>query len=304
MGDRTDRASSMVVDLVRRCHFPPPATPYRCGVSGGADSMALLILATTAGLRVTAVHVDHGLRPGSSVEAEVVASAAERFGASFESHRIELEDGPNLEARARHARRAVLGATAATAHTADDQAETVLINLLRGTGLDGLCGMVADWRHPLLALRRSETTALCAEVGVKTVVDPMNEDPRFVRVRVRHELLPLASEIAGRDLVPLLVRQAEALADDAAILEAVADLVDPEDGRALASAPTPVARRAVRQWLTEPGQYPPSRAAVERVLEVARQVRVATELPGGRRVARTDGRLRIAEPGRSGTVAP
>ncbi len=111
-----------------------------CGVSGGADSLALLVLAVAAGCAVTAVHVDHGLRPGSAAEAEVVAGAARRFGASFRSERVDLGDGPNLEARARRARREALGPGAATGHTMDDQAETVLANLLRGSGVHGLAG--------------------------------------------------------------------------------------------------------------------------------------------------------------------
>ena len=161
--------------LLDRCTFPPSGSALTCGVSGGADSLALLALATEAGCRVTAVHVDHGLRPGSAAEADVVAEAAERFGARFDSVRLELVDGPNLEERARTARHRALGANAATGHTADDQAETVLANLLRGAGVDGLAGMRAGARHPILALRRSETVALCAQLGLVTVIDFFEE---------------------------------------------------------------------------------------------------------------------------------
>jgi len=280
--------------LLDRCRFPPPGTPLNCGVSGGADSLALLALATEAGCRVTAVHVDHGLRPGSRAEAAVVADAAHRFGAAFQSVRLELVDGPNLEERARTARRRALGADAATGHTADDQAETVLANLLRGAGVDGLAGMRAGTRHPILALRRSETVALCAHLGLVPVVDPSNEDPRFLRNRIRHELIPLCSTLAGRDLVPVLARQAELLAGDADVLAALSELVDPTDARALAAAPEPVARRAVRSWLRGDAEHPPSLAAVERVLAVARGQARAAELPGGRRVARSGGRLSMS----------
>jgi tRNA(Ile)-lysidine synthase len=262
-----------------------------CGVSGGADSLALLILATEVGCRVTAVHVDHGLRPGSATEADVVAEAAARFGAGFESVRVELADGPNLEARARAARHDALGADAATGHTADDQAETVLANLLRGAGVDGLAGMRAGPRHPILALRRAETEALCAHRGLEPIVDPSNRDPRFLRNQIRHELLPLCSALARRDLVPVLARQAEVMAGDADLLAALSELVDPTDGRALADAPESAGRRAVRSWLRGDSEHPPSLAAIDRVLSVARGEARATEVPGGRRVSRSGGRL-------------
>jgi tRNA(Ile)-lysidine synthase len=281
--------------LLARCTFPPPGTPLVCGVSGGPDSLALLVLAVASGCEVTAVHVDHGLRAGSAEEAEVVAAAAGRFGAGFVSRRVELTDGPNLEARAREARLDALGPGAATGHTADDQAETVLTNLLRGAGVDGLAAMRPGPTHPLLALRRAETAALCDRLGLLPVRDPSNEDPRFVRTRVRSELLPLCSAIAGRDVVPVLARQAEILTGDADALAALASLVDPADRRALSGAPEPVARRAVRAWLTGEGPYPPPADAVERVLEVARAERLATEVAGGRRVSRKEGRLVLGE---------
>src|SRR5205823_5327540 len=141
-------------------------TPVTCGVSGGADSLSLLVLAVAAGCPVTAVHVDHGMRPGSANEAAVVADAATRFGAEFRSERVQVDPGSNLEARARAARSAVLPADCLLGHTADDQAETVLLNLLRGAGVEGLAGIRADVRHPILGLRRHETHDLCARLGL------------------------------------------------------------------------------------------------------------------------------------------
>jgi len=155
-------AGSLVPDLLSRCTFPPPGSVLPCGVSGGADSLALLVLATAAGCVVTAWHVDHGLRPGSDVEADVVAAAAAQFGAGFEERLVAVEPGPNLEARAREARFGALPPDVATGHTMDDQAETVLVNVLRGAGPDGLSGMAPGARHPLLGLRRAETHALCS----------------------------------------------------------------------------------------------------------------------------------------------
>jgi tRNA(Ile)-lysidine synthase len=298
----------LIESLLERCRFPDADTPLVCGVSGGADSLALLVLAIAAGCRVTAVHVDHGLRPGSAAEARVVAAAARRFGASFRSERVAVGAGPNLEARAREARRQVLGAEAATGHTADDQAETVMVNLLRGAGVSGLAGMRAGPRHPLLALRRAETEGLCRRLDLDPVHDPTNTDPRFVRNRVRHELLPLCADIAGRDVVPLLARQAGVLAADADLLDSLADLIEPEDATALASAPDAVGRRSVRNWLAGADGHPPPLDAVERVLEVARHRRLATEVPGGLRVGRRQGRLSVStaerDPGAPSRGAP
>ncbi len=296
-----------MAELLGRCTFPPPGDPLVCAVSGGPDSLALLVLATAAGCRVTAVHVDHGLREGSAAEAGVVAGAAARFGAAFRSERVRLSDGPNLEARARAARRRVIGPGAATGHTADDQAETVLVNLLRGSGVNGLAAMRAGPIHPILGLRRAETAELCDHLGLTPVRDPSNDEERFVRNRVRAELLPLCSAIAGRDIVPVLARQAGVLAGDADLLDRMGDQIDPTDAAAVAAAPGPLARRTVRRWLTAAGPHPPPLGAVDRVLEVARLERRATEVPGGLRVTRSAGRLSIAtvgSVGRSGTVAP
>ena len=289
----------LIADLVGRCVFPAAGTPLVCAVSGGADSLALLVLATAAGCEVTAVHVDHGLRPGSAAEADVVASAADRYGAAFRSERVVVADGSNLEARARAARFGVLGPDAASGHTADDQAETVLVNLLRGAGVDGLAAMRAGTRHPLLAIRRAETVALCRQQGLEPVCDPSNDDPRFLRNRIRAELVPLCSELAGRDVVPVLARQAGLLAGDAEVLATVAALVDPTDAKAVAAAPEAVSRRTIREWLTGDSGYPPSLDAIDRVLEVARGVRRAAEVAGGARVARSGGQLSLTPSMRS-----
>lgn len=282
---------------MERCTFPPVGERLTVGVSGGADSLALLVLATVAGCEVTAVHVDHGLRDGSAAEASVVADEASRYGAAFRSVSVDVPDGPDLEARARQARWEALGPGAATGHTLDDRAETVLINLLRGAGTTGLSSLRPGPRHPILALRRAETQALCEAEGLTPVVDPSNDDPRFLRNRVRHEVLPLLVEVAGRDLVPVLARQAGLLADDADLIAGLAGGLDPTDARSLSAAPLPLARAAVRAWLrpTADGQ-PPGAAAVERVLAVARGEAVATEVAGGWSVRRSAQRLTLAPP--------
>lgn len=268
-------------------------TEVSLAVSGGADSLALLALAVHRGCRVTAYHVDHGLRPGSAAEADVVASTAARLGAKFEALSVRVAPGPNLEARARAARYGALPADVLTGHTADDQAETVLLNLLRGAALDGLAGFRPD-RRPLRRLRRAETRALCAALDLAPVDDPTNANPAHRRNRVRHELLPLLDAVADRDVVPVLARQADLLRDDAALLEALAAELDPTDATALAAAPVALARRAVRSWLRAGDeQHPPDGATVERVLAVARGEATGTDVGGGRVVRRTRGRLRL-----------
>lgn len=283
--------------LLARCTFPPPGTPLHCAVSGGPDSTALLVLAVAGGCSARAVHVDHGLRPGSAAEAGHVAALAERLGAGFEAVAAPVGEGPNLEARARAARHGALPPGACFGHTADDQAETILLNLMRGAALDGLGGMQPGWRRPILGLRRAETQALCRHLGLDVLVDPSNADRRFLRNRVRHELVPLLAELSGRDPVPVLCRQAGHLRAATAVLERQADGLDPTDARGLAAAPPAVAAVALRRWLRAAGGgHPPDSASVDRVLAVARGQARAAELVGGARVARTAGRLRI-EPG-------
>lgn len=287
-------SSELIVDLLGRCRFPAPGTEVTCAVSGGADSLALLVLAVAADTVVTAVHVDHGSRAGSHVEADLVAEVAERYGAHFRSESVTVPPGPNFEARARAARYGVLPDDVLTGHTADDQAETALLNLMRGAALDGLAGMRLENR-PLLNLRRHETEALCDHLGIEPFEDPTNTDPRFRRNRVRHELLPLLDEIAERDVVPVLARQAELLRDVVNHLEAEARELDPTDARAVAAAPRPVARIAIRRWIAGVAghEHPVDSAAVQRVLDVAEGQRRAADVVGPWEVRRTESRLRL-----------
>jgi tRNA(Ile)-lysidine synthase len=281
--------SVLASGLAARANFPL-SHHLHCAVSGGADSLALLLLACRTESPITAWHVDHSLRTDSSREAGFVKEVADDLGVRFESRTVRIELGANLEARAREARYGVLPPDVLTGHTADDQAETVLINLLRGSGTAGLSGMRRD-RRPLLRLRRLETNALCDELGLVPLRDPMNEDDRFQRVRVRHELLGLLVDIAKRDVVELLTRQADVMRDDDDLLEELAAMIDVEDAKALAVAPVALARRAVRQWLANP--LPPDAATVERVLAVARGDAIACEVGHGREVRRSQQRLGI-----------
>ena len=272
-----------------QCTFPSNG-PIHCAVSGGADSSALLILASMTGEEVIAHHVDHGLRPNSSIESDRVARLANQVGAKFRSVAVSLEEGPNLEARARSARFDALPDDVLTGHTADDQAETIILHLLRGGGPDALAGM-GDEHHPIIKLRRADTESVCQIFEWTPVEDPTNEDPRFRRNRVRHEVLPLLNEVAERDVVPLLIRAGEIADKDADFLDRLAQEIDVTDAAALASAPIALARRSIRAWLR--GEHPPDLASVERVLQVARGEALGTEITGGRSVRRTNGKLRL-----------
>jgi len=275
--------------LLQNCTFPSSGTLH-CAVSGGADSSALLILASLTGSPVIAYHVDHGIRPNGSAERDRVSELADRVNAGFEALTLELKDGPNLEARARTARFAALPQTVLTGHTSDDQAETILLHLLRGGGLDASAGM-RQKHHPLLTLRRADTERICDLFGWEPVNDPTNTDPRFRRNRVSNEVIPLLNDINERDVVPLLTRAGKVAQNDRDFLDELAEEIDPTDAASLTAAPLPLARRAIRKWLRE--EHPPDFASVERVLEVARGEILGTEVTGGRSVRRTGGTLRI-----------
>jgi tRNA(Ile)-lysidine synthase len=207
--------------------------------------------------------------------------------------------GPNLEARARDARRGVLPTGSLTGHTMDDQAETVLLNLLRGSGLDGLAGMSGSTK-PLLGLRRAEVHALVEAAGVGVVADRSNYDLTMRRNLLRARILPELNRVAGRDLVPVLARQASLARADAEFLDdaAKAAVPDPTDVAALLAAPLALRRRRLRdlaRGADGDGSHPPSASEVDRIDAVVRGEAVATELAGGRRVARREGRLRLDE---------
>jgi tRNA(Ile)-lysidine synthase len=232
--------------------------PVVVGCSGGADSVALLALAADAGLAPIAVHVDHALRAGSGGEAAAVGAVAARLGGEVRAVRAPVTAGPNLEARAREARYEALerarveldAAVVLVGHTTDDQAETVLLNVLRGSAGSGLAGMAPRHGHvvrPLLGYRREQTRALCEALGLSVLTDPMNDDRAFRRVAIRHDVLPMLSALAERDLVPVLARQADILRSESEYLDALATRAwpdaDPPSARALAELPLPLARR-------------------------------------------------------------
>ena len=232
-------------ELLSRCTFPPAASELVCAVSGGAG------LPCAAGPR-DGRRVPRNRRPCGPRASPGVADRRPRWsrvpprvgsGPNFVPRGWRCHLVPTSRPGPRMARRGVLPAGTATGHTMDDQAETVFLNLLRGAGLDGLAAMRRGFHHPLLPVRRSETRAICLNEGLEPVEDPTNQDPRFLRNRVRHDLLPLCSQIAGRDVVPILARQAGVFAAEADLLDELAAEVDVSDAAALNAAPCR-ARRA------------------------------------------------------------
>jgi len=185
-----------------------PKGPIGIAVSGGPDSIALLLLAAAARPgRIEAATIDHALRPGARAEAEMVADLCRTMGVPHAILTARWEQTPEtaIQERARGERYRLLGYWAeerwlsaiATAHHAEDQAETLLMRLARGAGVKGLASMrargIAPGAHvrlvrPLLGWRHSELEQMCADAGVTPAHDPSNDDERFERVRIRHAL--------------------------------------------------------------------------------------------------------------------
>ncbi|MGW5359177.1 tRNA lysidine(34) synthetase TilS [Actinopolymorpha pittospori] len=219
-----------------------PGSRILVACSGGADSTALAAAtafeAPRAGFQAGAVTVDHGLQPGSDERARAVADILRGLGLRpVEAVRVDVTGGGGPEAAARRARYTALdeaadrlGACAVLlGHTRDDQAETVLLGLARGSGARSLAGMPprsvrgGRYRRPLLALTRSTTEAACEAEGLRPWADPHNSDPSYARSRVRHQVLPLLERELGPGVAAALARTADLLRDDADALDAWAD---------------------------------------------------------------------------------
>jgi len=213
-------------------------------LSGGADSLALAAAAAheapKAGLEVVSATIDHGLQDGSADVAERAAAKAREFGIrTARVERVEVGTAGGPEAAAREARYAALRRIAAeedaaavlVGHTLDDQAETVLLGLARGSGSASLSGMSPHaldgaglaWIRPLLALRRATTAAFCTASGIDAWRDPHNVDERFSRVRVRERVLPVLEDELGPGIAEALWRTAEQLREDE---DAFADMIE------------------------------------------------------------------------------
>jgi len=230
--------------------------------SGGADSLAvaaaLAFVGPRAGLRAGGVTVDHGLQPGSADRAASVAALLGKLGldpvCSVGVTAVPAAPAAGPEAAARMARYGALDQAARQAgaaavllgHTLDDQAETVLLRLARGSGGRSLAGMPARrglYRRPLLAVRRATTSAVCAELALEPWQDPHNSDFRFARARVRHQVLPALEDALGPGVAEALARTASQLRADAECLD---DLAFAESGQLRDACSDPAGLEAAR----------------------------------------------------------
>lgn len=271
---------------------PPPVGAGEhllVAVSGGPDSTALLLgLCTLARWRLTVAHVDHGLRATESrADAERVARLASRLGLPYVECRLRIAAGAGLEARARRARQQGLVKLAAEVgadrivlgHTADDQAETLLLHLVRGAGRGGLAGMRrrrGRVLRPLLGATRADVSRFLADVGEPWSVDRSNAELRHARNRMRRLVVPLLAAEFNPNLVRGLATLADRLRDEDDVLRALAAARagalerDGRLGAAVAGEPPALGRRIVRGWLEHGRRRGVSAAHVERVLALAR----------------------------------
>lgn len=292
------------------------------GVSGGADSVALLHLLVGHGFRDLVVcHLDHRLRGrAAAADARFVVRLATELGLPAEVGRAGVaaaaaDAGESVEVAARRLRHEFFAGCAlrhrcpkvVLAHHADDQAETVLWNLLRGShGPRGMrdtttltvAGRRLEMHRPLLGWRREELRQFLRDRRLPWREDASNLDPHTPRNRLRHEAIPLLATIAGRDVIPALVRAASAGEDHAAIIDWAlgrAAVTDPQ-GRlhlpALSALPPALQRAAVHRYLIDAGVPDVDHAAVARCLNLLDPAGPpAVVLPGGRRLRRRAGRL-------------
>ena len=287
----------------------PSGALVLAAVSGGPDSLALAgALAFERPDGAGAAIVDHGLQDGSAAIADRAAQRCLAMGLDpVEVLTVEVASsgGGGPEARAREARYAALeeaagrlGAVAVLlGHTLDDQAESLLLGLGRGSGARSLAGMapVRDLFHrPLLEVDRATTRAACADAGLVPWDDPHNSDSSFARVRVRREVLPVLSDALGRGIVPALARTARLLREDADALDALTpDLADEPEVAALADLQPALRARALKRWAAVrcDGAITSAHVDALRALVEDWHGQGAVALPGGLRVTRADGRL-------------
>ncbi|WP_228717490.1 tRNA lysidine(34) synthetase TilS [Allosaccharopolyspora coralli] len=322
-----DPAVSAVRSAVRRFLASADAVPFAeaplvVACSGGADSLALAAaVAHVAPRRVRALVVDHQLQAGS---AEVAARAAEqvrRMGCEdVRVCRAEVRGPGGAEAAARRARYDVLSqespddALVLLGHTLDDQAETVLLGLGRGSGPRSIAGMrplSPPWARPLLDTSRVTTRKACSALGLEPWDDPHNVDPTFTRARLRGEVVPLLEEVLQGGVAEALARTAAQLQDDSDALDALgsrlrgeAHVRDELDTEVLAAWPAAVRRRALREWLYARGvpELDDRHLRAADALVGRWRGQGPHALPGGFELRRAHGRLRVDDGGHACTA--
>ncbi|NNN03043.1 MAG: tRNA lysidine(34) synthetase TilS [Acidimicrobiaceae bacterium] len=287
--------------LLDHCVFPDQPVLH-LAVSGGADSLSMALLALESSRHVELHHVDHHARENSGEDRVFVEEWGRRHGVRVHSYDVWVSPGANFEARARAQRRAVLPREVLTGHTADDVAETFLLNLLRGAATTGL-GVSEVATMPLRRLRRVDVREWLTARGESWREDPSNLDLSLRRNRVRHEVIPLLALVGERDVTPLLVRTAEQLSLDREYLHEISgpdfsrDLGE-VDCRELATWTTARRHLWLRFHLAERDEFgdlhPPTRAEVTRADEVVLGRVRACELSGGRRFERRARRLSVS----------
>ena len=289
--------------------------------SGGADSLALAFatryVASRRDLKYAAVIIDHGLQQGAADIAARVRDQLDRLGyhdVTITAVQVDRSAAAGLEAAARDARYRALDTEARArsailmlGHTLDDQAETVLLGLARGSGSRSLAGMASRVGHfvrPFLGIRRATTEQVCAELGLNPWQDPHNADRRFTRVRVRETVLPTLEAELGPGVAEALARTAELVRDDNELLDRLATEAsriegmggtDTLDCAALQAQPPALRRRIIRLWLLTHGLGDLSLRHISAVesLVIDWHGPKAIQIPGAT-VIRTAGRLRVS----------
>jgi len=341
-----DKRYSQLVEQVAACAVGPDGSVERwlIAASGGPDSTALAILANAAGIELSLAYVIHaGARPPSACDVsetpaalegahhmagglEVVRGLARTLGTTLAESLVFVPEGASWEANARSVRRDALQRLAlgfrfdavALGHHLDDQAETLMDRLLRGTGVAGAASMARRddiWIRPLLGVRRTELAQVCVRHGVSPWQDPTNAQLGNTRSWIRGHLFPEVQRFSGRDPAVPLARFAEIARDESALLDELAhtllasaqdlnlgtanpDVAVVNPGAMVPGCPLSVrtlnavhpalARRALRLWLGYPR---PDEKAVSRMMDVVSGTRIATEVSGYGRVARRRGLL-------------
>ncbi len=293
-------------DFIRTYHMIAPGERIICAVSGGADSMALLwglyLLREKVSFTLEAAHFNHHLRQeASDRDAAFVKEFCERFDIPFHLGQAQVQKGEKgLEAAAREARYGyfrTLGGKIATAHTADDNAETVLLHLVRGTGLKGL-GAIApvgeNLIRPMLQVTRQEVLTFLEEYHIPHVEDASNAEDDFLRNRLRHQVMPLLQQENPR-LSQNLSAMAQRLRQDAKLLEDLTEKAYTDDVQTLRQMEKPLRSRVLERLLKENGVKEPSARHMElaEALVFSKTPSAKAAFPGGVTMTRNYGKLEV-----------